>query len=307
MYAPTLLAALAGAAAAQNAALKDILAQAGTGNYTYATAFTQGIIPKPLHSHNDYWRPVPFYSALAAGAISIEADVYLINSTLFVGHERTDLSRSRTLDSLYIQPIVSVLETMNPNNHEFVESDTKHGVFDMTVGQTLYLWIDVKTDGPTAWPYVVRALEPLRRAGYLTSYDGKSVNQSAVTVIGTGNTPRNLVEPVNVRDYFWDAPVDKLNTTAASNITKEVSPIASGSFSSNFGAVKNTTLGEQQLSKLRGQLKVAHDKGMLVRYWDLPGWPVGTRNSVWRTLWDEGADLINVDELEAAAGLWERE
>ncbi|KAB5522097.1 hypothetical protein GE09DRAFT_1230163 [Coniochaeta sp. 2T2.1] len=305
MRAPTLFAALAGAAAAQNSALKDILAKAGTGNYTYATAFTQGILPKPLHSHNDYWRPVPFYSALAAGAISIETDVYLINSTLYVGHERTDLSQRRTLDSLYIQPILSVLETMNPDD-EFVEYDTKNGVFDMNVSQTLYLWIDVKTDGPTAWPYVVRALEPLRRAGYLTRYDGTSVSQSAVTVIGTGNTPRNLVEPVKVRDYFWDAPVDKLDSTA-SNITREVSPIASGSFASNFGGLRNTTMGAQQLSKLRGQLKVAHDKGMLVRYWDLPGWPVGTRNSVWRTLWDEGADLINVDELEAAAGLWERE
>lgn len=40
---------------------------------------------KPFHSHNDYWRDVPFYSGLAAGAISTEADVWLIDGTLYVG------------------------------------------------------------------------------------------------------------------------------------------------------------------------------------------------------------------------------
>ena len=39
---------------------------------------------KPFHSHNDYWRDLPFYSALRAGAVSVEADVWLINGTLYV-------------------------------------------------------------------------------------------------------------------------------------------------------------------------------------------------------------------------------
>jgi len=52
--------------------------------YSYPTDFTRGIIPKPLHSHNDYWRDVPFYSALSWGAVSVEADVWLMNDTLYV-------------------------------------------------------------------------------------------------------------------------------------------------------------------------------------------------------------------------------
>ena len=32
---------------------------------------------KNIHSHNDYWRDVPLYSALANGVRSIEADVWL--------------------------------------------------------------------------------------------------------------------------------------------------------------------------------------------------------------------------------------
>jgi hypothetical protein len=301
-----LVVGLAGVASAQaGGALQAILSQAGTGKYTYPTSFTQGIIPKALHSHNDYWRPVPFYSALSVGAISVEADVWLYNETLYVGHESSALTENRTLDSLYIQPILSVLRSLNPNT-SFVSSQTRNGVYDTSSGQTLYLWIDLKTDGAKTFPYVVKALQPLRDAGYLTSYDGESVSSRPVTVIGTGNTPLNLVQGVQPRDYFWDGPIATLNTTY-SNITSEVSPIASGDFEAVFGEVRNTTLGESQLEKLRGQVQVAHSKGIKVRYWDLPGWPVGTRNAVWRTLWDNGVDLINVDDLEAAAGLWEGE
>jgi hypothetical protein len=294
--------ALVGAVTAQNRALQSILAQAGTGNYTYPTSLTQDIIPKALHSHNDYWRPVPFYSALSVGAVSVEADVWLVNSTLYIGHEPSALMPNRTLDSLYIQPILSVLESLNPNT-SFVSYLTKNGVYDTASGQTLYLWIDVKTDGATTWPYVVKALEPLRRAGYLTTYN-ESVVSGPVTVIGTGNTPLNQVQPVKPRDYFWDAPIATLNTTF-SNITNAVSPIASADFAAIFGEVRNQTLSEAQLRTLESQVAVAHAKGIQVRYWDLPGWPIGTRNAVWRTLWDAGVDLINVDDIEAGAAFWE--
>ncbi|KAH8904969.1 hypothetical protein BR93DRAFT_929233 [Coniochaeta sp. PMI_546] len=299
------LLAFTGAVTAQSSALQSILSQAGTGNYTYPTSLTQGIIPKALHSHNDYWRPVPFYSALAVGAVSVEADVWLINNTLYIGHERSALTPNRTLDSLYIQPILSVLQSLNPNT-SFAPFVTKNGVFDTASGQTLYLWIDLKTDGATTWPYVVKALEPLRRAGYLTTYNGSTVSSGPVTVIGTGNTPLNLVQPVKPRDYFWDAPIATLNTTF-SNVTKEVSPIASADFAAIFGEVRNQTLSDAQLKTLKSQVAVAHGKGIQVRYWDLPGWPIGTRNAVWRTLWDAGVDLINVDDIGAAAGFWEND
>ena len=36
------------------------------------------------------------------------------------------------------------------------------GVYDTSSGQTLYLFVDLKTDGPTTWPFVLKALQPLR-------------------------------------------------------------------------------------------------------------------------------------------------
>ncbi|PMD24881.1 hypothetical protein NA56DRAFT_699679 [Hyaloscypha hepaticicola] len=107
------------------------------------------------------WRDVPFYTALSVGAISIKADVWLYNGTLHVGHEQGTLTYARTFESLYVNPILDVLNRQNPANSTFLTSRTYNGVFDTSGGQTLYLFVDVKTDGATTWPYVVKALEPL--------------------------------------------------------------------------------------------------------------------------------------------------
>ncbi|ORY58556.1 PLC-like phosphodiesterase [Pseudomassariella vexata] len=281
--------------------LQKILSQSDKGMYTYPTSLTQGIIPKPFHSHNDYWRPVPFYSALSHGAISIEADVWLYNDTLHVGHEESALTANRTLKSLYIDPLLSVLRAQNPDS-EFITDGkpTRNGVFDTNSGQTTFLFIDVKTEGAETFSYVIKALQPLRDAGYLTVFNGSTVIPGPVTVIGTGNTPLNQIQGVAPRDYFFDAQLSTLRT-AQKNITAEVSPIASTDFSGKIGEVKGGALSEEQLEVLRGQIEEAHAKGIMVRYWDLPGWPVRTRDVVWRTLWDEGVDLLNVDDLEAVA------
>lgn len=107
------------------------------------------------------WRPVPFYTALSFGCFSIESDVWLYNDTLYVGHERAALTKERTFEALYINPLLDVLKKQNPKSI-FVEDDAeKLGVFDTNSGQTLYLWVDVKTEGKSTWEAVVKALEPL--------------------------------------------------------------------------------------------------------------------------------------------------
>ena len=283
--------------------LQAILSHAHSGpRNTYPTDLTQGIIPKALHSHNDYWRPLPFYSALSVGAVSIEADVWLYNGTLHVGHEESALTNERTFQSLYVYPILDVLRRMNPDS-PFLTEPTTNGVFDTDSGQTLYLYVDVKTNGEMTFPYVIRELEPLRRAGYLTSWNGTGVTPGPVTVIGTGNTPLDQIQGVDDRDYFYDAPLPYLDTTF-SNITSSVSITANADFADVFGEVRSQTFNATQMQTLQKQVATAHEKGILVRYWDQPGWPVGTRNAVWRILWDAGVDLLNVDDLEAAANFW---
>ena len=104
---------------------------------------------------------MPFYSALSVGAVSVESDIWLYNGTLYVGHEESALTTARTFQSLYINPILDTLQRQNPSNPQFVSGPTQNGVFDTDSSQTLYLFVCVKTDGPTTWPYVVKALQSL--------------------------------------------------------------------------------------------------------------------------------------------------
>ena len=308
------LGAWAGSATAQTtgvqlgplpAELQQILLDGETDpKFTYPTAITQGIIPKFIHSHNDYWRRVPFWSALAAGAISIEADVWLYNDTLYVGHRQSTLSAVRTFDTLYVQPLLHALLRQNPVNAFVTHGPTKNGVYDYSANQTLHLIVDVKSDGHATWPHVVRALQPLRDHGFLTTVSGTNVTTGPVTVIGTGNTPLGLVQGSRERDYFIDAPLDQLNSTL-SNITSDVAPLATARFPEQFGEVRLPYLNSTQSALLKQQVQTAHAKGIKVRYLSAPAWPIGTRNAIWRTFVDNGVDLLNADDLEAAVEFWQ--
>ncbi|KAJ9257985.1 hypothetical protein DTO207G8_1762 [Paecilomyces variotii] len=271
--------------------------------YRYPTDFTRGIFPIPVHSHNDYWRDVPFYTGLSHGCASTEADVWLYNGTLYVGHEQSALTEARTLESLYINPILDVLKRQNPTTR-FVTSPTKNGVFDTVSDQTLYFFIDLKTSGPETLNAVIEALQPLRDAGYLTTLkDNKTLTNAPVTIIGTGNTPLELVGPVADRDYFYDAPLASLNETEYAGVTSLISPIASADFQSIFGTVSDTdpVFTDEQLSILRAQIATAKSRGIGARYWDTPYYPIRLRNAVWRELLKEGVGLLNADDLDAVA------
>jgi hypothetical protein len=238
------------------------------------------------------------------GGVSVEANVWLYKGVLHVGHEESALTNERTFNALYVQPILSVLQRENPNSSFLTEGPTKNGVYDTDSGQTLYLYVDVKTDGEATFPYVIKELEPLRSAGYLTTWNGTGITPGPVTVIGTGNTPLDQIQGVDNRDYFYDAPLPYLDTTFK-NITSNVSLTANWDFADVFGEVRNQTFNSTQMRTLEEQVASAHAKGIAVRYWDQPGWPVGTRNAIWRILWDAGVDLLNVDDLEGAANFWE--
>ena len=124
-------------------------------------------------------------------------------------------------------------------------------------------------------------------------------------MVGTGNTPLYLVQAAVPRDAFYDAPLALLNSSTYSNITSNDAPIASTDFAASLGDVRKPELNETQLATLRGQIKTAADKGIKARYWNQPQYPVGTRNAVWKVLWEEGVGLLNADDVAAAVGFWE--
>lgn len=299
----------------------------------YPTDFLRDVVPIACHSHNDYWRKVPLFSALHAGCIGVEADVWLFDGELYVGHDTASLTRNRTFQALYVNPIADILGRVNPKTDFY--NGTSNGVFDTVPDQTLTLLVDFKTDGHDTFPYVLRQLEPLRKRGWLTtvSEDG-TVKPGPVTVVGTGNTPFDLVLSTSgPREILFDAPLSDMweppweshsgggkhegegeggghkgvEGDGASwrpgpttyNYTN--SYYASTAFGSAIGSVWRGRLSQVQLDKMRGQIRGAHRRGLKARYWDLPAWPIGVRNYVWDMLVREGVDLLNVDDLKGAS------
>ncbi|KAK9465810.1 altered inheritance of mitochondria protein 6 [Lipomyces arxii] len=277
---------------------KEVEALTGSIGTLYSADLTRNIFVKGIHSHNDYWRDIPLYTALSYGVVSVEADVFLYNGKLHVGHKEGALNDERMFDSLYINPLVEILTAANPQNAYTQNVTTPSGVFDTNGEQTLYLFVDLKTDGNETWPYVIEALEPLRRNNWLTKFNGTDVITGPVTVVGTGNTPYDFVSSQKTRDYFFDSPVASLNSSYPATL----GPIASGSFRSIFGEIVPSGLNDTQLSKLQDIVDTAHSMGILTRFWDVPWWPVNLQNTLWRQIIASGSDLLNADDLELASG-----
>jgi len=159
----------------------------------------------------------------------------------------------------------------------------------------------MKTDGPSTLPFVLSALQPLRERGYLTTCDSNGTcTLGVVTAVGTGNTPLAGIQALSPRDLFFDAPLIALNATF--DIT--LSPIASTDYEVAVGWSGIGNISETQLSNVQRLVADAHQLGIRARFWDTPGWPIGARNNVWKTLMDNGADWLNADDLEAAATMF---
>lgn len=294
----------------------------GEGLADYPTDATRDVLPIPCHSHNDYWRRVPLFEAISWGCTGVEADVWQMHGEkeLLVGHSKASLSRKRTFRSLYVDPLVELLDSMNPTT-DFAKT-AGHGVFDEEPEQTLVLLVDFKTNGEKLFPIVQQQLAPLREKSHLSYWDGEAFHSRAITVVGTGNCPFDLVVANTThRDIFFDAPIDIFYSATASSPslfprggqgssgTAHTTPdsfnasnsyYASTSFDASIG-LPYGSLSARQWDLLRGQIKGAHDRGLKARYWETPAWPTSLRNHVWQVLVDEGADMLNVDDLEAAA------
>lgn len=243
----------------------------------YPTIFTQNIVPKAIHSHNDYWRDVPVLTALSLGVASIEADVWLVNGTLFIGHELAALTPARTFDSLYVQPLLTIINNMNPKNAFTASQTTPNGVFDMSSSTPLQLLVDIKTDGDETLPSVLEALEPLRKAGYLSVFANGTLTLNPLLVIGTGNSPLEPIKALNPRDFFFDAPLTELDVPSNTTWSPELSPIASTDYGAAIGWSGIGNISEGQRRNITKFVQSANVRGIKSRFWDTPGWPIFAR------------------------------
>lgn len=229
-----------------------------------------------IHSHNDYAQRVPFYQAYAQQVSSIEADVFLHDGQLLVGHDVEDLRADMTFEALYVEPIVTLFA--RNGGRAFRDSD-----------QTLQLMVELKSEtDPT-----LRAVAAL--LGRWPEVFDPEVNPAAVRVAVTGRVPAPEAFDRYPRFLGFDGAWD------ADYTPEQLERIAL--ISTNFRDFSQWngkgTIIPAEKERLEQVIDRAHEQGKPVRFWNAPE---GT--TVYYTFYDMGIDYINTDNPEVCAAFF---
>ncbi|MDT0393366.1 MULTISPECIES: phosphatidylinositol-specific phospholipase C/glycerophosphodiester phosphodiesterase family protein [Streptomyces] len=238
--------------------------------------------PRPLwraHAHNDYEHTRPLLDALDHRFGSVEADIYLVDGQLLVAHDPVDLDPSRTLRSLYLDPLAARVRA-------------NRGSVYRGHHEPLQLLVDIKTEGAAAYLELDRQL---RRYGHLfTTCAHGRVLPGAVTVVVSGDrAARPPMEAQRVRRAFYDGRLTDLGTTAPASFV----PLISDNWTLNFSWQGVGAFPEAERRKLRAIVGTAHTRGQRVRFWATPDLPGPARDALWGELVAADVDHLNTDDL----------
>ncbi|MGF9754545.1 phosphatidylinositol-specific phospholipase C/glycerophosphodiester phosphodiesterase family protein [Microvirga sp. 0TCS3.31] len=253
----------------------------GTSSAAAVTADRPDAHVRPLpqaHAHNDYEHELPLQDALSHGFTSVEADVWLVDGELLVAHDREDVDPSRTLESLYLEPLADRARREGGRVYRGYD-----GVFQ--------LLIDVKSEGAPTYAAVHEALAEHRRI-MSTFRDGR-VRHDAVTAVISGNRDLPAMQAQRVRYAGYDGRMADLE----SGLPASVLPLLSDNWTKYFSWQGIGPMPADQRAKLHDLVERAHAAGYRVRFWATPDTPGAARDALWAELLAAGVDHLNTDDL----------
>jgi alkaline phosphatase len=226
------------------------------------------------HSHNDYEQLVPFKLAYDAGFGSIEADVFLVDGQLLVGHEKNQLTKERTLEALYLKPLV---EKIQQNRGHIFSNKNK----------SLNILIDCKTEG-------VAALDVLTLL--MKKYNALITNQNLLFVI-SGNRPPDTDYDLYPDYIQFDG---RLGIDYSPKILSKIAIISDyfGTYSKWNG---EGSLPEKDKFLLIEMITKVHALKKPIRFWGSPDTP-----AAWEVFKQLGVNYINTDKIGTLAAFFEK-
>ena len=223
-------------------------------------------------AHNDYGNKRPLHDALDHGFANVEADIYLRNNRLLVAHMFPLLKKRGTLEELYLKPLL-----------EYASRNDEDATYP------LLLMIDIKSPANKTFIHLNRLLQKYK--SILSSYDkhtGAFVTRQ-VTVVITGNKPRQLLEEQGLRIAFIDGDLLRV---VQGKFSKSLYMTASCRYSRLLSWRGKGKIPAEEKKRLYDYVDLAHQQGKKVRLWASP-----ENKAVWRELLLCGVDLINTDKL----------
>jgi len=218
-----------------------------------------------IHSHNDYLQEVPFWSAYANGASSIEADIFLKDGNLYVTHGESEILEDRTIQSLYLQPI------------------QKMKALQLGKGRPVQLLVDIKSEPYATLDKLVSVLEEYPDI----------IKDKSISVVISGNRPK-MVDYFKYPSYIkfdyqsLEAPKNEKVWDKVALISLNFKNFSSWNGKGRFTAPEH--------AKVKSVIEKAHAYGKPFRLWATPD-----SKTAWKAFVDLGVDFINTDVPYASA------
>ncbi len=222
--------------------------------------------PAQAHAHNDYEHTIPFWQAYDQQFGSIEADIYARNGQLYVAHDSADISDSRTLNALYIQPIVGKVRA----NKGKAYADAPYG---------LQWLIDLKTPAAQSLPLLVQQL---------AAYPDVFGPNGPVQVVVSGNIPK----PEQFAQYPTWLQFDGRPGVAYTPEQLAHVGLISQAFPTYTRWNGKGLIVRKERDRIQAVIDQAHQQGKKIRFWATPD-----NVNTWKALMNLGVDYINTDNL----------
>ncbi len=218
------------------------------------------------HAHNDYEKPQPLWNALAHDFHSLEIDIARYGQELVVTHTLDSLAFKPTLQELYIEPLISYLDTAS---------------------RSLWLLVDLKSyDRETL--DLLHALLVRHDDVFLGRQD--NIGSKPVQVILSGEMPRAEIIADDRYSYFFiDGRIENLGQ----GYKAHTMPLISANFTSLSSWTGEKEMNLEDEKKLRDLVRTVKAENKKLRFWK-----TNDSEEVWKKLMALGVHVIGVDHVE---------
>lgn len=224
-------------------------------------------------SHNDYWRENPLEDALSFRFNAVEADLWLIDGEVYVGHERPNPDSSYTFHDLYIKPLIDRIKH-------------NEGRVYPCCDRPFLLMTDFKRDGEKIYEILKKQLEPYKKY-FCRLEEGKYIEGPILFFI-SGNRPLNTLPLEKNRMAFLDGQIKDLGK----QIPMTLSPVISDDYNQFFSWNGHGSIPIEQYERMKDIINQVHQENKLFRWWGAPETIEAKKLFV-----ELGVDLIGTDNL----------
>lgn len=231
----------------------------GEGNIETVGPVLERVLPcsigKSVHynafSHNDYWRKNPLHDALAFRFNSVEADLWLINGKVYVGHEKPIPSPEVTFERMYLEPLKERIEQ-------------NEGRVYLNSLSPFLLMLDFKSDGEELYEVLKKEMKPYEK--YFCRLENGFYIPGAILFFISGNRPLITLPAESNRIAFLDGTFADINK----NISPYLMPVISDNYQKYFTWNGYGEMPQDQYRKMKEMVERVHAENKMFRWWGAP-------------------------------------